>query len=156
MTELERRLSGWSPAPVALDRDRMLFDAGRASVKGTTPGRLLTALAASLAALAVAFGGWALQERAQRRSLEFALAERARSLEVVHRGRLLALPEPASMLVATPAPTTYLALSHRLATGGLEVPESNAAPAVHDQGSPSPARSLTPLNARRPGGLVDL
>jgi hypothetical protein len=156
MTELERRLAGWSPAPVALDRDRMLFDAGRASAQARIPGSLLTALAASLAALAVAFGGWAIHERAQRRGLEVALAQRSRALEVARNGRSLPLPQPASMAVATPGPNTYLALSNRLATGGLDVPESPAVPTVHDHGSPSPARSLTPLNARTPGGLVDL
>jgi hypothetical protein len=156
MTDLERRLAGWSPAPVALDRDRVLFDAGRASVQTRMPGSLLTALAASLAALAVAFGGCAVHERAQRRASETALAERSRALEVAVTGRSLPLQEPAPMPVASPAPDTYLALSQRLATSGLDVPEAPAAPTVHDKSRAGPAPTLTPLNARRPGGLVDL
>jgi hypothetical protein len=69
LTELERRLSNWTPTATALDRDRMLFEAGRASARSGAWGRPTTALAVGLAALAVALGGWAARERGQRRAL---------------------------------------------------------------------------------------
>jgi hypothetical protein len=71
LSDLERRLAAWQPAAQGLDADAMLFAAGRAS----RPRRLLwPALTVSLAALAVALGAWALQERSGR----LALAEQLR------------------------------------------------------------------------------
>jgi hypothetical protein len=155
LTDLELRLSGWTPSAAALNRDRMLFEAGRASARSDTRGRLTTALAASLAALAVGLGGWAVREHAQRRAVELALADRSRALEVALAVRPLP-SEPASVRLDATAPNTYLALSHRLATAGVDVPEMPPAPPAHDQRPASPGRSLTPLSARRPGELMDL
>ena len=91
LSDLERRLEQWRPASGSLDRDRMLFDAGRASARAESWGRLGAALAASFALVAVGLGGLLVRERAHRHGLEVALAERTREP---------ALPE----LVIPPAP----------------------------------------------------
>jgi hypothetical protein len=133
----------------------MLFEAGRASARSGTRGRLTPTLAVGMAALAVGLGGWAVRERAQRRSLELALVERSRALDVAPAERAFP-PGPDSIAFAAPAPASYLALTHRLATVGLDEPETPPAPPVHDQRPASPGRSLTPLNARGLGDLMDL
>jgi hypothetical protein len=156
LTELERRLSGWTPAATALDRDRMLFEAGRASARNGAWGRPTTALAAGLAALAVGLGGWAASEHGQRRALERALVvERSRARESALAERLLP-PALAPIPVDTPAPESYLVLTRRLGIIGPDEPEPPPAPAVRDPRPEAPDRTLTPLSARRPGGLVDL
>ncbi len=153
LKELEQRLSSWTPSVVALGRDRMLFEAGRASARSEIRYRLTTALAACVTALAVGLGGWAVREHAQRRALELALAERSRAVPV-------ALAEPwhvaPSVPNSTTAPESYLALSRRLSTVGLDEPGAQTVLPIRDQRSASPVRSLTPLSALRPGGLMDL
>jgi hypothetical protein len=155
LTELERRLSGWAPTAAALDRDRMLFEAGRASARTGARIRLTTTLAAGLAALAVGLGGWAVREHAQRRALELALADRSRALEVALAGRQ-PVPAVAPIPFDAPAPESYLVLTRRLATVGLDEPESPPKPLIHDPRPTSPDRSLTPLSARRHRDLLDL
>src|SRR5262245_25425879 len=155
LTDLERRLSGWTPSAGALDRDRMLFEAGRAAARSETRGRLTTALAAGLAAVSVGLGGWAVRESTQRRALELALADRSRALEVVLAERSFP-PEPDQIPVAALTPESYLVLTHRLATVDLDELKAPPAPPVHGRSAASPGRSLTPLSARRPGDLLDL
>ncbi len=113
LSSLEERLRSWVPSPGGLDRDRMLFEAGRAGVLGSSPARSHARLwkFATAAAVLLASGlGMAWQyERSQRRSLELTIAK-------------LAPPAPAPFL-ATPElmtdrqenetaidPASYLAL----------------------------------------------
>jgi hypothetical protein len=113
LSSLEERLRSWVPSPGGLDRDRMLFEAGRAEVLGPIPAGNSARLwkYATAAALLLASGlGMAWQiERSQRRALELTFAR-------------LAPPSPAPF-VATPEfmtkrhekaaaidPTSYLAL----------------------------------------------
>jgi hypothetical protein len=154
LTELERRLSAWTPSVAALGRDRLLFEAGRASARSEARAWLSTATAAGLAALAIGLGGWAVREHARRTALELALAERSRALEVANARRRPPAPPP--IPVDTPAPESYLVLSRRLATEGLDEPEPPSSPPSRERGPATPDRSLTPLSVRRPGGLMDL
>src|SRR5205814_842686 len=65
LNDLERRLAGWRPAASGLDRDRLMFEAGRASAR---PGRRERIGSVSLACLALVLGVLLAQERAQRRA----------------------------------------------------------------------------------------
>jgi len=81
LSSLEERLRSWVPAAGGLDRDRMLFEAGRADVQGTVPAGTVARLwrYATAAAVMLASGlGMAWQnERSQRRVLELSSARLA-------------------------------------------------------------------------------
>lgn len=90
LSELERRLSASRPAAEGLDADAMLFAAGRAA--GSS--RLLwPALTGFFAVLALALGGWAMAERAERLA---SVPPPSRPAE--------ARPEPAPPPVESPEP----------------------------------------------------
>ena len=121
LTALEHRLSGWRPSAGSLDRDRMLYDAGRAAAAGARPWPLMAAslllatlgLAALLAHEHSALGRertLLAQERAQRRQLETALAARTEASQST-------FPSPVQQdaPIEPPAPSSYLALTARLA-----------------------------------------
>jgi hypothetical protein len=127
LTEMERRLAAWRPSSAALDRDRMLHEAGRAAALaegGLRSWRLATAALAVISCgllglLAHQRSSLALervlraQERLQRMALETALAARTKVPE----------PAPAPPSAETPAsdplpPTSYFALTSRLARRG--------------------------------------
>jgi hypothetical protein len=112
LSPLEERLRSWVPSPGGLDRDRMLFEAGRAAVQGPildrTSGRLWKYATAAAVLLASGLGMAWRHERSQRHGLELTIARLA--------------PSPA-LLVATPElmterqenetaidPSSYLAL----------------------------------------------
>lgn len=149
LSDLERRLERWRPLPGSLDRDRMLFDAGRAAARAESWGRLGAALAASFALVAVGLGGLLVRERGDRHALEATLAERTREP---------ALPERVSPLptFAEPAPNSYLALSRRILASGLEELPQAASNAPRGEIPERPEPPLTPLDARWRGGLMDL
>lgn len=152
LNDLERRLSGWAPAPPSSGRDRMLFEAGRAAARSEARVRLTASLAATLAAVSVGLGGWAVHERTRRQAAESALAERPR----VREAATVVEHPPDAPPIVEPGSASYLALTHRLATVGLDGPEPSGSPPV---AAPRPAgqgRPLTPLSTRRPEGLMDL
>jgi hypothetical protein len=152
LNRLERRLADWTPPTPVLSRDRLLFEAGRASARSSS----LRVLTLGSAVLAVALGAWGLREHSQRRALELALAEKAHALD-------LARAQPAAPVVTvvrlpdlTPAPDSYFALSHRLATLGPDEIRASAVPSHHALPPANPSEVLTPLNARRAGEFTDL
>ncbi len=126
LTALERRLSAWRPAAGALDRDRMLYDAGRAAA-GARSWRLA---AAALLIATLGLGGLLIhekrelardrsllaQERAHRLEAETALAARAGASQPS-----AAIPA-ATPAIGLPAPESYLVLTSRLAQGVVEAP----------------------------------
>ncbi len=113
LSPLEERLRSWVPSPGTLDRDRMLFEAGRAEVQGPiqaeTSARSWKYATAAAVLLASGLGMAWHNERSQRRALELTFARLA--------------PPPPAPFVATPElmterqekqaaidPTSYLAL----------------------------------------------
>jgi hypothetical protein len=117
LSSLEERLRSWVPSPGGLDRDRMLFEAGRAEVQepiqAGTSVRLWKYATAAAVLLASGLGMAWHNERSQRRALELSFAR-------------LAPPPPASP-GSTPElitegqekeaavdPTSYLALLRQL------------------------------------------
>ena len=148
LSDLERRLQRWRPLPGSLDRDRMLFDAGRASARAESWGRLGAALAASFALVAVGLGGLLVRERGYRHALEVTLAERTRE-------PVLADPAPPP-LPSRPAPArdSYLALTRRILTTGLDDLPPSASKVSRGELTDGPAPSFVPLRVR--GGLMEL
>jgi hypothetical protein len=117
LSSLEERLRSWVPSPGGLDRDRLLFEAGRAEVQGPvqagTSARLWKYATAAAVLLAAGLGMAWHHERSQRRALELTFARLA--------------PPPPAPLVATPEliaerqenetaidPSSYLALVRQL------------------------------------------
>lgn len=174
----ERRLTAWRPAsPSGLDRDRLLFEAGRAAASGDLPRRLGRVTTFGSLIVALGLGIQLVQERGRRGELVRELAEAQRlKLELLEDIRVAridddppgldATQEPANALgtaVAVPRPPrpipadSYLALSRRLAQGTLE---ESLAVAVRqpDAGLPSnsPRPILSPLRTRGPARLMDL
>jgi hypothetical protein len=113
LSSLEERLRSWVPSPDRLDRDRMLFEAGRAEARGPiqagTRANLWKFATAAAVLLASGLGMAWHNERSQRRALELTFARLA--------------PPPPAALVSTPElmterpekeadvyPSSYLAL----------------------------------------------
>jgi hypothetical protein len=124
---LEDRLTAWRPASGALDRDRMLYDAGRSAARTESHVQAWRVATAALLLLVIGSAGlltreWLVlahehellaQERAQRLALEMTLAAQNRQapMEVLPRS-----PEPQA---AEPfAPTSYFVLASRHALEG--------------------------------------
>jgi hypothetical protein len=163
LTALERRLAAWRPAAGALDRDRMLYDAGRAAA-GARPWRPATA---ALLLATTGLGGLLVRERIQlaregsllaherahRLEAETALAARTRTSRTSP-----AIPSsvPSIAAVEPPAPDSYLVLTSRLAQGVAEAPRPDdgrpPAPTGPPPGSSEPSTRpvpLRPINIRR-------
>ncbi len=83
LSSLEERLRSWVPSPGGLDRDRMLFEAGRAEVLGSiqarSHARLWRFATAAAVLLASALGLVWHNEHSQRRALELTIARLAPS-----------------------------------------------------------------------------
>ncbi|MFO0848724.1 MAG: hypothetical protein U0871_09240 [Gemmataceae bacterium] len=93
-----RKLAGFTPAPPAVDRDELLFQAGRASAP--SPRWWRRATAALLVTQAVTLGAW--------------LAGPSRTPTAVPTD---IAPAPAPAMAPEPAaPTSYLVLSHNWET----------------------------------------
>lgn len=149
LKDLERRLEQWRPSPGSLDRDRMLFEAGRAAARAESWGRLGMALTACFALVAVGLGGLLVRERGYRHALEVTLAERTREPVLPE----LVSPAPP---YAEPAPNSYLALTRRILASGLEELPPAAPSAPLDELPERPEPPLTPLSEWGSGGLMDL
>jgi hypothetical protein len=139
LSGLERRLSAWRPASGALDRDRMLYEAGRASARAEDRGRLWRASAAVLALAAVGLGVQLARERSRGLALERALAEAL-------PGHTPAAETPGPRLAdLTPRrlpASSYLVLTSRLVTGALDDPGPDAG--AVPPGNPEPGTHSTP------------
>ncbi|WZP00825.1 hypothetical protein EP7_002479 [Isosphaeraceae bacterium EP7] len=128
LSHLERPLEGLHPQAPALTRDRMLFEAGRATGRDQGRNRWLTATA-TLAFLVVGLSGLLAREHTQRQSLERTLAARLSE----HVPTVLAdKPTPPGLVVAASkppeaSPYSYLALSRRAQSGRLDDWPTNSA-----------------------------
>ena len=74
LSALERRLGNWRPAAGVVDRDRMLFEAGRAAARNESWGRFGGLSSAFLALVALGLGGLLVREQGNRRALEATVA----------------------------------------------------------------------------------
>ncbi len=115
LTNLERRLAAWRPAVGVLDRDRMLFNSGRASAQAE--GRLWSWRLATGAMFLVSavLGGFLVRERSQRVAIETALASRSGPSELFSASVLTQLP------IDSLGPSTYRVLTARVTSGLLEM-----------------------------------
>jgi hypothetical protein len=149
LTALERRLSAWRPSAGSLDRDRMLYDAGRSAAAGARPWRLMAAplflatlgLTALLAHEHSSLGrerALVAQERAQRRQLETALAARTEASQPTSPS-----PVQQDAPIEPPAPSSYLALTARL-TADVDDPAPRHIIDDPERRSPVPAPERGP------------
>lgn len=138
LNDLERRLAAWQPAADGLDADRLLFAAGRASVRSRLAWPML---AAGLALGALGLGTWGASERTERLALAQLVHERSVPAPVP------VMPEPSP---EPPSPHSVLA-SHRLLERGLD---AWPAPASGPESPLSPSRPV--LRAGQTDALLDL
>jgi hypothetical protein len=158
---LERRLAGWKPSAGALDRDRMLYDAGRAAA-GIHRWRLA---AAALLLVSLGLGGLAMRQRVLIDRDRVLLAhERAQRLELeTALAAWTAAPRPSAAdtpPVGPPAPGSYLALTARLAADGIDAPwpaaESEPAPRPPAVGPTADEWRPVPLRTQDIQRILDL
>ena len=124
LSETEERLAAWRPVSAPADRDRMLFEAGRAAGRADARGRAGLALAACLALVSAGLGARLEQERPRRLALETQVVQRT-------RGNPAPAVAPVSEPAAVLAPDSYLVLTHRWHAAGLDeapTPRSNTPP----------------------------
>jgi hypothetical protein len=136
LTDLEQRLSHWRPASEGLDRDRMLFEAGRAASRAEVRAWIGFASSAALALVTAGLGVLLVGERAHRQALE------ARIVQQENAAKAPALPEPLPppIVAQTLSPDSYLALTHRLQTVGLDeaLTPASGTPPDHSPVVPEP------------------
>lgn len=145
LTAVEARLSQWQPSAAGLDRDRILFEAGRASVAYQTR-RVLAGSVACLVLVGIAFGPIFFHERALRRSAEAQLAQ------ALQPARLSAPDSPQADVPSSPDGSTYLLLTHQALTSGLpeSVSVTSGGPSLPDSDS---TRTLRVRDRDLPQGL---
>jgi hypothetical protein len=130
LSDLERRLAAWRPAASGnLSRERMLFEAGRASAAPATSGRAPWALAACLALACAGLGaGWAAERggRLQAENLVVGLTPRDAPTAIEPAPSIP--PRPTE--IRPPDPSSYLALTQRpeAVLTGTAVPEAGEVP----------------------------
>lgn len=150
LTDLEHRLAALRPSNGGLDRDRMLFDAGRASARAEGRARAW-AFAAASTVVAVGLGFGLARERSRALDLERALVA---AREPTPAPKATELPTGAAPAVEA-APDSYLALSRR-AFAVLDDPPVASARRPIGPGLPAPERPLSPLRGRGANGYRDL
>jgi hypothetical protein len=164
LTAMEQRLAAWRPSPGALDRDRMLYDAGRAAAMAESRIRAWRLATAALALISLGLGGLLAHERSllareqallalersQRPALESALAARTGTTE-----RASPAPAPRDSLPAEPlAPTSYFVLTSRFArsAGDLSSLDVESEPDTHRPVT-RPSETLPAPGPLRPGDV---
>jgi hypothetical protein len=155
LSRLERRLGDWSPSLGGLDRDRLLFEAGRADSAARDRRLVKALLTFSIATALAAFGlgtAWRLEhDRGDRLTAELALAR----LEAIPP---LAAPyrptPPLAVSSEAPDPSSYLALSRRIANGRIDFDRPDR-PTTTAGGKPSHPRP-DPLRVGDRDRLLDL
>jgi hypothetical protein len=157
LNAMERRLAAWRPASGGLDRDRMLYEAGRAAARADDRVQSWRLAAAALTLLTVGLGGLLAHEQSQRQALETSIAMAARINPAQPAGEI-ALPAPKE--IPAIEPSSYIALTLRLSQG---TPDMSS---LDRQLEPKPHRVATdrlqvlperqPLQARDLQRVLDL
>jgi hypothetical protein len=161
MSALEQRLSSWTPSAGGLDRDKMLFEAGRAAVSaskraGSGPGSLPWKLATAAALLlAVGLGvAWHLERNHSR---ERELVDQ--HLVTIPHKTIAQRPVP-RLADQQPSldPASYLALVRRLTLQSLEEKPlpPGASPKLTPSGRSSPVSASRPLRVRDLDRVISL
>ncbi|SIO60484.1 hypothetical protein SAMN05444166_6409 [Singulisphaera sp. GP187] len=146
----EQRLGQWRPAAGGLDRDRMLFEAGRASAGDASLRRFAVGSIAGLLVVALGLGGLLVHERSQRRFVEAELAA------VRHPVNVDRPTSPAPTVVVAADPNSYLVLTRRMIDSAPdEFPFTASLPAPAQPSLPDEP-PLTPLRARQLGRVIEL
>jgi hypothetical protein len=148
LNDLERRLAEWRPATAGLDADRMLFAAGRDSVRSGWGRNVLPIVSVCLALLAGLLGVGFAHERAAKMDL----------IAQLHDTRQPLLPEPSSApdssetpWAEAPAASSYLAAHAALAQNPDSwLDQAKIEPAA---GTPWPSRPI--LKANSPGEMLE-
>ena len=153
LTGSEEWLSRLRPAPVALDRDRLLFEAGRAAGRAEWRGRAGSALAAMFALIAVGLGGLLAHERGLRKGLEGTVARFAtRAPSVPH---ILVAPSDDSPFDQA-EPNSYLVLTRNFLSGGMDSMPSKRTGVPPAPASIGPTPTPGPFQVRGLGELLEL
>ena len=152
LTDPERQLAALRPTARGLDRDRMLFEAGRASARAGDRARVWALSAAASALVVVGLGVALARERSRTLGLERALIV-AQEAAPAPRPPHATPPEPSQPIEV--APDSYLALSRRALAGLDDLPAAPSRP-PGDLGPPAPERVLSPLRGLGADGLRDL
>ncbi|MGO9466531.1 MAG: hypothetical protein ACLQIB_16005 [Isosphaeraceae bacterium] len=162
LSALANRLTAWRPSTGALDRDRMLYEAGRAAARAEAPGRPWRLATAALAVAALGLFGLLVHERSLRVHERFVLAqERSRhsALGRVVAVRIEGSAPSADGAAATPAieplsPSSYFVLASRLSKGVVELssPDFGSHAGPH-RPAPGPLETIPQPAPLRPGDV---
>ena len=152
LTGLEQQLARFRPAPIALDRDTMLFEAGRASALLERRGRLGSSMAAVFALLAVGLGGLFVRERARLLALEVKLKTETR---VIARQSPSVSPIPDRPFRPI-EPDSYLSLTRQFLSVGLDLVPQKVRQEPRESTPDRPSPSTPPLRVRGSDGLSDI
>jgi hypothetical protein len=136
INELEATLAPLRPVAANLSRDRMLFEAGRASAGFDARHRFLIATSTSLLIALIGAGGLLVHERARRHGLEIELGARHHEPTSPWTDAV----EPELLPRSEISPTSYLALSRHIQPGGMDDTSS----IVEGDGPGHPATDLAP------------
>ncbi len=148
MTDLEHRLRQWQPASLGLDRDRMLFVAGRAAARSEVWGLVPLGSVTALALAAVMLGILLVRERGERHALEVRIAQQSAVPKAPAPPVELAL---APIVERPPAPDSYLMLTRNMLAAGPEMMPSQAPDTTPAVRAPD---DEPPLRVRGSGGLI--
>jgi hypothetical protein len=131
LSELERRMAAWRPTSRGLDRDRMLYEAGRAAARADGRVHSWRLATAALILMVVGLGGMLMRERSQRHAMEVALAARTRPSRSASPVPLLS----ATTAIEPFAPSSYFALTSRFSRSNpnMSSPDIDFEPEPHRQ-----------------------
>lgn len=164
LTALERRLRGWRPDGRGLDRDRMLFEAGRAASGRDGRARLARlawpVVAAVAACFAVAVGLAWHSERSRREALETELAQRGPGPSAEGDAVATSLAQQQGGLEPSPVVSSYLYLTRHLdSSGSVRIGPTGTEPtggSTPGTGRRAPDRDSLPLRPRDFDRLITL
>ncbi len=142
MTEVERRLAAWRPATGSLDRDQVLYDAGRAAARADGVGRSWRVATVALVLVAALLGGLLANERSRCLKLETSLASASGTKPPPQAGEIELPASDKTPAIEPFAPSSYFVLSARFSRG--------------NPGTSSPDTEFELDNHRRARGRLEL
>jgi hypothetical protein len=118
ISALEQKLEGLRPVVGHLNRDRILYEAGRVAARTEARRSLLVATSVALSLALIGSGCLLMRERARSHRLEMQLAaHQPEQTSAATNVLQLELNTPAEI-----SPNSYLALSKHIRPGGLDEP----------------------------------